>query len=137
MVSLSERDGKLRLGCDSGPVAVHPGRATRRHGLHLEWREPVLRVRAGEPPKLTIELVNTSWRRRHNVADDSEVVVGWLLDAEGNRVRDGNWHFGVGQGGLQTSRPCRPERTAWKPCRRISICAQTRPPSSSCSGMGK
>jgi hypothetical protein len=92
MVSLSERDGKLRLGCDPGPVAVHPGRATRRHGLRLEWREPVLRARAGEPLRLTIELVNTSRGRWDNAADDSEVVVGWLLDAEGNRVRDGDWH---------------------------------------------
>jgi hypothetical protein len=82
MVSLTERDGKLRLGCDPGPVAVNPGRATRRHGLQLQWRTPVLRAHAGQPLKLTIELVNSSWRRWHNVADDSGVVVGWLLDAE-------------------------------------------------------
>jgi hypothetical protein len=97
-LALGRRDGKLRVGCDPGPVPVRPGKASRRQGLRLEWRQPVLRADAGQPLELTVDLVNRSWRRWHNVADDSTVVVGWLLDPEGNRVREnGHFHFGVGR----------------------------------------
>jgi hypothetical protein len=96
-LALGRRDGKLRVGCDPGPVPVHPGKASRRQGLRLEWPKPVLRTNAGQSLELTVDLVNRSWRRWHNVADDSTVVVGWLLDAEGNRVREnGHFRFGIG-----------------------------------------
>jgi len=125
-LALGKRDGKLRVGCDPGPVPVSPGRAARRHGLRLEWRKPLVRARAGLPLELTIDLANRSWHRWHNIADDSTIVVGWLLDAEGNRLRDGDWHFGYGGRDLL---PClEPEREQELTVRILTPEIQTVPP---------
>jgi hypothetical protein len=93
VITLYERNGKLVASYDANPVAAHPGKAIRRQDLRLQWRDQVLRARARQPLNLTIDLVNTSWRPWHNVADDGQFVMGWLLDPDGNRVRAGPFSY--------------------------------------------
>jgi hypothetical protein len=85
LIYLSGRDGRWRFNWDEGPLPVNPGKAARRAGLELAWRSDVLRARAGQPWKLTIDLVNTSWRHWHNLAEDPDNVTGWLRDQTSNR----------------------------------------------------
>jgi hypothetical protein len=109
VITLYEHDGKLVAGYHAEPVAAHPGKAMRRQNLRLLWRDPVLHARAGQPLRLAIDLANTSWQRWHIVADDGELVMGWLLDPAGNRVRARNGPFSYGAF-IRTCLACAPKR---------------------------
>jgi hypothetical protein len=104
LITVSERDGELQAQCSPYPEAVYPGRADRRRDLVLRWREPVLHAVAGQPPELSIDLVNTSWQRWHNVAGDHQFVVGGLRDADGHVI--GMENGAVLSGSFRTGLPC-------------------------------
>lgn len=91
LVALARRDGAWIFSADPGPVLVYPGKAARRHGLRLTWPQPELRLPAGLPVQLTVNLHNSRpdvWR---NHRDDSAYVAGWLLDPAGQRLQASPW----------------------------------------------
>ncbi len=87
LLNLAVRDDRWLVNGDPGPVYPRPGQASRRAGLSLRWPGPD-RPGAVQPlGRASVELVNTATEPWLADSEDSSYVHGWLLDAEGRRMR--------------------------------------------------